>query len=392
MIRLAYICADPGVDVFGSKGASIHVQEVVRALREEGVDVTLFATRCATTPPDDLGGIPVVRLPHPRGQGAEREFCSLEANPALREALLERGPFDVVYERHSIWSHAAIELAAELGVPGLLEVNAPLLDEQRRFRSLVLHEEAASSVARALRSASACVAVSEPVAAYLRDHPATHGAVCVIPNGVDPQRFDPGHRRESGGDAVTVGFVGSLKPWHDLPTLVAAFAELHGRRPDTRLLVVGDGPGRDELHGALAEHGLLEAASITGMIAPADVPAALASIDVAVAPYPALEPFYFSPLKVLEYMAMARPIVAASIGQVGDLIQPEVNGLLYAPGSPDELAAALGRLVDDDGLRRTLGERARRDAIERHSWRSVVRRILELASSCQSGAAVPGST
>jgi glycosyltransferase involved in cell wall biosynthesis len=106
----------------------------------------------------------------------------------------------------------------------------------------------------------------------------------------------------------------------------------------------------------------------------------LASMDVAVAPYPRRSSFYFSPLKVYEYMAASRPVVASRIGQLANLIEDGVNGLLCPAGDPVTLAAALARLRREPELRARLGRAARATVLKHHTWETVARRILHLAS------------
>jgi glycosyltransferase involved in cell wall biosynthesis len=125
-------------------------------------------------------------------------------------------------------------------------------------------------------------------------------------------------------------------------------------------------------------HGLAGAAHLTGMVAPTQVPGLLASMDVAVCPYPK-QRFYFSPLKVYEFMAAGLPVVASRIGQLGELIEDEMTGLLCPPGDTTALADALDRLRRDPVLRRRLGQAARASAIRDHTWHAVVDRILYLA-------------
>ena len=107
-------------------------------------------------------------------------------------------------------------------------------------------------------------------------------------------------------------------------------------------------------------------------------------MDVAVAPYPALANFYFSPLKILEYMAAGRAIVASAIGQINELIAHGKTGLLCPPGDSAQLAAALHRLKADTPLSRRLGEAARSDVVCNHTWDAVASRIVELAQACPS--------
>ena len=380
-MRIAYVCADPGVPAFGAKGCSVHVQEGLRALLALGGAVTLFATRPGGTPPADLAGVPVHRLPAPvRTTAAAREQGALAANPVLAESLEREGPFDLVYERYALWSHAGMEYARATGTPGLLEVNAPLIEEQALHRGLVDRPGAEAVARRVFSAASALLAVSRVVAAYLEGFPEARGRVHVVPNGVDARRFRPGlvPSLPASAGVFTVGFVGSLKPWHGLPDLVAAFDRFHRQVPASRLLIVGDGPERARLSADLEERGLAGAACLTGAVPPADVPALVASMDVAVAPYPRLDACYFSPLKVYEYMAAGVPVVAGRTGQVAHLIRDGLDGLLYPPGEVEVLASVLFLLWHEPALRMRLARAARAGILERHTWEAVFGRVMAL--------------
>lgn len=101
-------------------------------------------------------------------------------------------------------------------------------------------------------------------------------------------------------------------------------------------------------------------------------------MDAAVAPYPDYPDFYFSPLKIYEYMAAGLPVVASRIGQVAELIQDGTNGLLYQPGDAVALSAALNRLRCEPMLRSSLGRAARETVLHDHTWEAVAKRILHL--------------
>ena len=234
---------------------------------------------------------------------------------------------------------------------------------------------------RVFGAASALVTLSRAIAAYLHRYPAAEGRVHVIPDGVNPDRFPPDLEPSCPGPpgTFTLGFVGSLKPWHGLPILVQAFDMLHRRHPNSRLLIVGDGPERVGLEADLAARGVAESVHLTGAVPPGQVPGLLASMDVAVAPYPNLPDFYFSPLKVFEYMAAGLAVVASRIGQLAELIQDGANGVLCPAGDPGALAEAVDRLCRDPGMRARLGQAARATVLRDHTWDGVVRRILALA-------------
>jgi glycosyltransferase involved in cell wall biosynthesis len=381
-MRIAYISADRGVPVFGRKGCSIHVQEVIRAFLKLGARVDLFTANPGGETPRGFEGL-CVHEPLPRADGdcAARERASQAANDSLRAALERAGTFDLIYERYSLWSHTGMEFARERSVPGVLEVNAPLIEEQATYRELVDRATAEKTAARVFTAASALIAVSEDLLPYLGRFAAVREKIHVIPNGVNFDRFPETitPTRPARPGVFTVGFLGNLKPWHGLPVLVEAFAALNRRAPATRLLIVGEGKERDRLRADVAERGLSEAVELTGGVDPSEVPGLLASMDVGVAPYPALADFYFSPLKVYEYMAAGLPVIASRVGQLAELIEDGVNGLLFGPGDTAELVVALDRLRCQPELRRRLGSAARASMREDRSWDAVARRILDIA-------------
>src|SRR5437899_9879892 len=137
-MRIAYISADLGVPVFGRKGCSIHVQEVVHALRRRGAQVQLFSTNCDGTPPPGLETLSIHTLPRPpKCELAAREASCLALNREWIAAVEREGPFDFVYERYSLCSYSAMEYARGVGVPGLLELKSPLSAEQAAYRGLL---------------------------------------------------------------------------------------------------------------------------------------------------------------------------------------------------------------------------------------------------------------
>jgi glycosyltransferase involved in cell wall biosynthesis len=164
-------------------------------------------------------------------------------------------------------------------------------------------------------------------------------------------------------------FVGSFYEWHDVATLLKAFVRVLNLYPDARLILVGDGAKRQATMQLAIELGITRSVIFTGMVAHTDVPRFMAAADIAVVPYPVLQQdVWLSPLKLFEYMAAGNAIIASNVGQLSEWVTNERNGLLVQPGDISALAAGIERLIDDPGLRLELGQNARVEAIQKHSW------------------------
>lgn len=387
-MRIAYICCDPGIPVFGTKGASVHIQEIVRELRSIGHEVALYAVRSGKHVPDDLTDLELHLETVADVEPAEREQAQAHATERIVSRVIADGA-DLVYERYSLFSTALADITAATGVPGILEVNAPLIDEQRRHRSLVDASGAAQVLHRQVAAARATVCVSDPVADWVRrrttDLPDANDVVDrihTVPNGVSVRRIQP---QPEDPDRVVVTFVGTLKPWHGVADLITAAALA---RQSWSLRIIGDGPEMDSLRAQAGRLGV--EVDFRGAVAPQDIPAHVAGSAIGVAPYPDLgggEQQYFSPMKVLEYLAAGLAVVASDVGQVPQLLEDGSgrHGVLVAPSDPTALAAALDDLAVCPDRRARMGRSGRLLAEQRHSWRRTVARILELAGLAQGG-------
>ncbi|MFC2687575.1 MAG: glycosyltransferase family 4 protein [Arachnia propionica] len=369
-MRIAYVTVDPGIPVFGTKGASVHIQEVVRELIRRGHDVTVHTTRAGRDIPDDLAGLKVIETRIDADDPGARERAQQEVAARIAARIIAGGA-DLVYERYSLFSTALAEVAEATGAAGVLEVNAPLIEEQRTHRVLVDEEAAGNALARQVAAATATIAVSDPVRDWVRERTGSD-RVYTVPNGVSITRIVP--RPEDIGDPV-VTFVGTLKPWHGVADLLAAAAL--AKRP-WKLRIIGDGPERAALEEQAAGLGI--EVDFRGAVAPADMPGQLAGSAIGVAPYPDLggeQQQYFSPLKVYEYLAAGLPVVASAVGQLPQILGE--LGTLVPPSDPAALATAIDTLAADPVLRGKLGWRGRMQAEEKHSWAGAVDRILGLA-------------
>lgn len=407
-MQVLYLNPDRGIPVLGDKGASVHVREFITALAAQGHKVALA---CATAgagnapPPARLielapeaGDAALAAEQVAQGLPAEalddritrRELARLRYDrdfAARVTAGLAPHAFqpEVVYERHALFHCAGADLARALGVPRLLEVNAPLIAEQAQFRGLALRSRAEAAEQASFRGADVIVTVSEEVADYVASTGIPRARILTLPNGVDTARFHPDadgariRRDHHLGTAPVLGFIGSFKPWHGVGFLIEAFAGIAQRRPDARLLMIGEGPELDSARARIAALGLAERAIFTGRVPHADIPAYLAAMNLSAAPYLPQPDFYFSPLKVVESLAAGTPVIASRIGQLEQLVDDGTTGVLFTPGDSGEFTRKAGDLLADRARYRAMGAQARARAVRDFSWDHTVRLAMETA-------------
>jgi glycosyltransferase involved in cell wall biosynthesis len=397
--RILWLSSDRGVDPSVPKGASAHLRNTVRAFSQLGHEVLVLTPSPADA--GDLGAAvePIetpgtfrellveAQEPVPREQrdrrrrrlGVVRALGHAWNQVAVEQALHRHVPRfrpDFVFERYSRFGVAGVLTSRRLGVPHLLNVHAQLAWEAATFRGQALADGVQELEAIAFEQASRIVVNSAELRGQLIESGVGPEKVHVVVNGVHLDRFRPEgpvRRPVKDADAIVLGFVGSLKPWHGLELLAEAFRRL-SRDPRWHLLVVGDGPERKVVR-ALAEE-LPGRVTATGAVPLAEVPEWTRGADLTVAPYPALERFYYSPLKVLESLACGRAVVASGIGQVNELVRDGETGLLVPPGEVEALVAALRRFADEPELGPRLGLAARQDAEARHSWTARARELV----------------
>jgi glycosyltransferase involved in cell wall biosynthesis len=389
-MRIAYLCSDLGVPVCGSKGASIHVRELSRALQEQGHEVLVVCARLGASRPHGFD-VPLVEVPREQG-GRDLSDRSLRAEayvsmlaarvlPRLREFVP-----DVVYERYALNGTAGLTLADQLGIPHVLEVNAPIVDEEVAHRGL-RHADGARRLERAiLRRADRIVAVSRELERWLVDLGIDAERITVVANAVDPRRFEvtseeraEARRRLGVNGTPVVAFAGTLKPWHDPTILVRAVGLLRERGVAPRLLIVGDGPQRTAVEELAGELGVSSMVTVTGAVAHDEVPAYLGAADVAAVTYHPETGRYFSPLKLFEYLAAGLPVVAAELGEIPHCVRAGETGLLYPPGDAQALAEGLATLIADRERAAALGENGREHVVRHHTWAANARAVVELA-------------
>jgi glycosyltransferase involved in cell wall biosynthesis len=358
-------------------GMSVHLESMVAALRAQGHEVRVVGP--AAYAEASLGGesrlTALLRrwLPAAAAELAELAY-SIPAYLRLARAAAEFRP-DAIYERSNLFFLSGALLARRLRLPFLVEVNAPLAEERARFGGLKLQRLARWTEAHVWRAACHVLPVTEVLAGYVRAAGVPAERITVVPNGIELAEF-PEPPPAPPKPVVTLGFVGFVRDWHGLDAVVRAIAGFRGATP-LALLVVGEGPARPGLEQLSAELGIADRVRFTGLAEREAVPGLVAGFDIALQPASVA---YASPLKVFEYMAAGRAIVAPDQPNIREVLEHERTALLFPAGDPAAMWAAVERLASDPALRERLGATARAEVLARDlTWAGNARRAVALA-------------
>lgn len=322
-----------------------------------------------------------------------RELPAFVLNRAVTrtaDRIVDRRPLAFVYQRYTVNGYAAVGLARARRVPLVTEYNGSEVWVARHWGRPLGYESLSTRIELLnLRASHLVSVVSRPLAVEAEARGVDARRILVNPNGVDTDRYRPdldgaGVRERYGlGNATVIGFIGTFGPWHGAEVLAAAFVQLLRQRPAyrgrVRMLWMGTGPGLPGVKAIVREGGVADACVFTGLVPQQDGAAGLAACDILASPHvPNADgtPFFGSPTKVFEYMAMGKGIVASDLDQVGEILEHGRAAQMARPGDVESLADGLRVLIDDPVRRGQLGAEARRLAVERHTWRAHTARIV----------------
>lgn len=366
-MKIVYAALDQRVP--GTLGGSVHVKAVAEGLAACGHDVHVLVSQGGPWPD---GSVHWHAMTPPLGQPTLRWMRT-----GAVASLARRVGADVIIERYYNFGGEGVRAAHRLGIPAVLEVNAPIIDYPGSTKSRV---DRALLVEPLRRWREALCRRTALFITPSRD---------ILPSWVEPSRV---LQAEWGADVdqfrpdvtgplpftrdpnrVLCVFAGAFRSWHGVVQLSASLARLHAQG-EHRLgaVFIGDGPER--AHAAHAARDV-PGVTFTGAVPHADLAQCLAAADIGVAPFdpgkhkPLMLGFYWSPLKIFEYMSAGLPVVAPRLPRIAQLVGDEQQGLLYDPTDPRELDRALVRLTDA-ALRSRLGRSARERAVAQYSWRA----------------------
>jgi glycosyltransferase involved in cell wall biosynthesis len=399
-----------GVKAGGSIG---HVAGVINALLRRGYDVRSAA--CSPAPLLDPRAVNVTLRPQ-RMLAIPVELNNYRYHHrAVRQLrrYLRHNPPAFIYQRLSSGNFTGVELSRRFGVPLVTEYNGSEVWAQQHWgRPLAYPGLATRAEEVMLQHSHLVVTISDVLRRELADRGVAPERIASYPNCIDPAVFNPARfqpaqlaalrtRLGIAPDALVATFIGTFGRWHGVDVLAQAIRKmLDEEQPflgsaHLHFVLVGDGLKMQEVRAALDHPLASQHVTLTGLVPQSEAPLYLAASDVLLSPHvenPDGTPFFGSPTKLFEYMAMGKAIIASDLDQIGEVLADSVRldalpqatpalhesrvAVLCRPGSTQDIVSALHFLAGNPAWRARLGSNVRETALAKYTWDRHVQEIL----------------
>ncbi len=385
MTRILYTAFDV---VPAPKGASTHILQFVRALVNAGFEVDLVTPGDGILPAEEqLAGARITRIPGEAG--ANYLSRAVGFGRAVAKHAKKNGPYDAVHFRSAWGGLQLAERRRTHGYRTIFEVNG-LPSVELKYHYPALRD--ADLIMKMREQELATLALSDSVvcvSSVTRDYVASLGVepdrITVIPNGVATDEFTPLERKPfANGTVPTFLYLGTLAEWQGLHLLLDAWPLVlegaAGAAPALRIVGRGRSRQRKLLAKQIRKLGLSDHVTVEAPVPHHDVPALFSDVDACVAPLLANDRNVTQgccPIKVLEYMAMGRPLIASNLPVVRELVREDVDALLFSPGDTEDLARQVLRMVAHPAAARRLGDAALQRVRAEFTWKRARRRLVD---------------
>ena len=305
--------------------------------------------------------------------------------------ILSEKNLSFVYQRYALYNFSGLQLALTRNIPFIMEYNGSEIWVSRVWGKTLKYEIIAEQIEMLnLRGADVVVVVSTPSRDELIERGIESDKILVNPNGVDPEIYSPEidgsdvRRKYNLKNKTVIGFIGTFGKWHGAEILAQAFGLLLQKHPQysdkTRLLMIGNGHTLPQVQQELEAYGVTQECILTGIVPQEEGPAHLAACDLLASPHvPNTDgtPFFGSPTKLFEYMAMGKGIIASDLGQISEILKHDYTGWMVKPGDTESLMLGLKAMIDNPEISKRLGDAARRVVVAKYTWKEHTRKIIE---------------
>ena len=387
-------------DVHGASiGSVIKPLELFAAMQKLGHEVKLCFLK------EDLQGTPARQKRRQMRQLLKQVFARFVHDPKLlfenavflqrEKKLVKEFQPDLIVARLDLYLFSAIHTARQFGLPIIIEADSPPVYEATEFQKQYWRIASIPKKIEkwVLQQADYIVAQSNALREYfVEKHAIDRHKIAVVTNAADVNKFEGAKKNKELVDRFdlsgkqVLGFIGSMSAWHGIENLLQIMETILIKFPDSKFLLIGSGGGQDDrVQKFVAQHGFERRVLMPGYIAHDEIPAYLALMDVVLAPYPRLPFFYYSPVKIFEYMAAGKPVVTTAIGQIEEIIEHNVNGILCRADDFEQINRQIERLLMEPQERARIGENARRTIAERHTWMHKAQQWDKICSAVLDG-------
>ena len=377
------------------KGASTHILHNLRGLVNGRFDVHLITPNDGLLPPEDtIDGARVTRI----SQDLAQNFLAraVHFGKAVASHLALHPDYDVVHFRN-IWDGFQIaQNKKKYGYRTLFEVNGlPSIELKYHYPGLdsdLLSKIKEQEIAT-LHLSDAIICPSRVTRDYIASLGLNRKLVTVIPNGVSPSDFSASPLPVRDGRVPVLLYIGTLADWQGLEIVVRSLPKILEQRP-VRLQIVGRGRSRQRkmLAKQIRKLGIEDHVIVQPAVPHHEIPALIASADICVAPLGLNDRNVTQgacPIKLLEYMAAGRPMLASNMPIVRELVREDVDALLFSPNDPDDLARQTLALLNDFELSKRLANSASERALSKFTWHESQKKLLKVYEKLMESVPLP---
>ncbi|MBN1352369.1 glycosyltransferase family 4 protein [candidate division KSB1 bacterium] len=302
--------------------------------------------------------------------------------------IIKKDQPDLIISRLEHYLFSSLLLAKFKKIPIVIEADAPVVYELREFAKQFWKIPILPELIEKLnlKNADKSVCVSNVAKHYFMQQGVPENKLLVISNGADIEKFHPQVDNSHVLDKYSlrgktiIGFVGSFHYWHGVENILKVIGKLTEVNPDTAFLLVGEGgPMKAALEEFVKHKNLQTRVILTGYVQHEAMPEYISAMNIVLAPYPNLPFFYYSPVKIYEYMAAGKPVVTTRIGQIAELIKDQHNGFLCEPDNIRQIIDTLLTLISNPQLRDSVGQHARETIVKEHTWRE---KAIQFSTVC----------
>ncbi len=393
-MKIIYFSQHPNLNLMQPDGPGTHMREVINSFSNLGHEVLTLIS----------GGTELKKNTSAQSKNAQfknfakkiipeyvwesvKDFQLYNSNKRAERILseqIQKFHPDLIYERGGYMQVAGVRTAKKFDIKHFVEINAPLTDEKNLLQAKSLLTCKSYEMEREiLFSADKIFVVSSKLKEYFIDKfMCDESKIVVTPNAVNPEKIQTNEKKINEIRAkynltgkTIIGFVGSIFKYHGIDILLDAFQKISAQKSNVILIIVGDGEILEELKVQTQFQNLSDKIIFTGYVSTSEVFNYMEIFDIAVLPK---TKEYMSPIKIFEYGAIGKAIVAPDVSSVRDVMENEADGLLVYSDT-DGIYSAILRLLDNENLRNYLGENFRKKVLSEHTWKKNVQKILSFS-------------